>query len=340
MADMYVDSGGSNTAPYETWAKAAPNPQTIIDYGSLAPGDNVYCKGTFQAGVTIDFDGITGTWALPIKFIGVDSGTVNEPPEIGDLGTDRYILDANGGNYPAATFDGSMEYLWFVNFGFINSGNSSGVAGSTATTDYTLWVNCSFSSNSLEGFESTGWFRYMLFKQCVFLNNGTLGTAISTTGMAMWACHCEGNGTYGVDISSSASGSVLIGCTFVDNGLTGIRDAGVSLVHNCVIDTNLDGGADGILSYFANGSKYLGVRVTNIADLEIDHPATAKAFMDFIYSDGVITEGVIPWRVPDPTMTEHVTESGGDTNDGYVSGELNLDTGATYRSEAIAIPSS
>lgn len=335
MATYYVDADlGTGDNNGTSWTHAWRSIQTAIDYASLAAGDVIYCKGTETAGAAIDFDGVTGTWVAPIKFIGVNTATTAMPPTGSDMGTNRFIIDAASGNYAAAHFNGAMDYLWFINFEFNNSGNSSGILCDTSNTLYVLFVNCKFASNNQSGVYSDSKLLYSMYKQCLFTANGIGVYRPSSTSLFV-ACSFYDNTSYGIDNSVSF---YAIGCTFTANDSAAFRDVSQSLVYGCVIDSNTASGADGIITYAAAGSFYIGIRVTNINDQEITCSLNSEVFMDYVYTDGAITKTTAPWYVPDKTMVAHVTESGG-TDDGYVTGELNLATGATYRSEAIEIPS-
>lgn len=48
-AIYYVDSAGSNTSPYDTWAKAANQINTIVSGYSLIGGDVIFCRGTVSS---------------------------------------------------------------------------------------------------------------------------------------------------------------------------------------------------------------------------------------------------------------------------------------------------
>jgi hypothetical protein len=44
-ATYYVSPSGSNTSPYDTWAKAALAPSTIFSGFDMAPGDSIEMDG-------------------------------------------------------------------------------------------------------------------------------------------------------------------------------------------------------------------------------------------------------------------------------------------------------
>ena len=51
MADLYVAASGSNTAPYDTWAKAATSLVTAVN--AMAAGDRLYVENLFQDAATV-----------------------------------------------------------------------------------------------------------------------------------------------------------------------------------------------------------------------------------------------------------------------------------------------
>lgn len=115
MANLYVASTGSNTAPYDTWAKAATAPATAVN--AAAVGDTVYIHGetfTLGADATWTLGGSPGT---PIRVI-CSNDKVNEPPQT--LSTAGSYLNA------------STAWDWTINghgyiygFGLTSSGTAA-----------------------------------------------------------------------------------------------------------------------------------------------------------------------------------------------------------------------
>jgi hypothetical protein len=340
MAYYHVHSGGSNTSPYDTWAKAATSVQTIIDLPGLAAGDIVYCKGTLQAGGAVDFDGNSGTWDDPIKFIGVNDATTNEGAAIvaSDLGTNRYHIDANEGSYNAATING-MNYVWFLNFQFENSGNGDGL--SVVGAEYTVWVNCRFTGNAAYGVDDAYLLNQSAFKQCMFDANNT-GIDYPDSLSYFVACRFSLNTTEGMESAGTTSaGPLVLGCVFSGNGTGGESTAAGCFV-GCVFDDH-DGGAN---DYGASVSGsvykcYIGCRFTN-NDVGLDTTSGSEACIDYCYFENDTTDidaAETVWQIPDSTNTSHVVTGGSDTY-GYEAGELNLASDATYFSEEVMVPAS
>ena len=78
MANLYVASTGSNTAPYDTWAKAATAPETAVN--AAAAGDTVYIHGeAFTLGADTTWT-LAGTAGSPVRVICSNDKT-NAPPQ-------------------------------------------------------------------------------------------------------------------------------------------------------------------------------------------------------------------------------------------------------------------
>jgi len=94
---VYCNDGGSNTSPYETWAKAATTMATALT--AVDAGGTIYVQSNhaeeFVADTTLSStNGITAT---PVTIISVTN--TNEPPEAGDYQT----MTAGGGKLDALT---------------------------------------------------------------------------------------------------------------------------------------------------------------------------------------------------------------------------------------------
>lgn len=79
MADLYIASTGSNTAPYDTWAKAATTPLTAVN--AAAAGDNIFQHAEVFAISAHTTYAHAGTDANPVRWI-CTNDKVNEPPQI------------------------------------------------------------------------------------------------------------------------------------------------------------------------------------------------------------------------------------------------------------------
>ena len=77
MTDVFVDDGGSNTSPYETWAKSATTYQTGV--GQLAAGDRLIFGhdhiGLLGASTTFTFPGTASQPNLIISALSSAGGS-------------------------------------------------------------------------------------------------------------------------------------------------------------------------------------------------------------------------------------------------------------------------
>ena len=76
MTVYYVDDGGSNTAPYDTWAKAAPDIRALDTAVAFASGDIVYFgHDSVDSGVGASFTITLPTSGPPTYFISATQGS-------------------------------------------------------------------------------------------------------------------------------------------------------------------------------------------------------------------------------------------------------------------------
>ena len=95
-ATYYVSPSGSNTSPYDTWAKAAPNPQLVLTAFDLNPGDIIELDG-----------GVSG-----ISYSSIGTAIIN--PDTNDAGV---IIKGSveGGHNGLVTIDGTVNTNAAVN---------------------------------------------------------------------------------------------------------------------------------------------------------------------------------------------------------------------------------
>ena len=243
MADYYVDSAGSNTAPYDTWAKAATDPQTVAD--TATAGDTIKARGTFTQAATLDFDTNQGTAASPILFIGYNAGGTDD-------GT-PFVLDGNS----AATNNinnNARTSLIMRNIKGINA-TSTGFA-MTGSPIACHQDNCEFSSSGLYGTNYGAYYRCSQTR--IRTNNNTnigqLNASVESTGAAWEAI---GNGAVGVYLNNSITVSHILAH---DNAAAGIQINNAkanAMYFTC--DTNVGPGITGV----ANHAKFIGGLCTN-----------------------------------------------------------------------------
>lgn len=135
MAILHVNSAsGSNTAPYETWAKACPTLLTALN--AAAAGDTIYVDSAHDetiAGTTSNTS--IGTQTAPLKVL---SGTHSGASGLDALAAGARI-QANAFTY---TLSGSVYYYGMV---FYMSGAGSGLWQiNNATGHISMFENCAF----------------------------------------------------------------------------------------------------------------------------------------------------------------------------------------------------
>jgi hypothetical protein len=137
MANLYVTSTGSNTPPYDTWAKAATTPATAVN--AAAAGDTVYINAESY---TISAD---TTWALagsitaPVRVI-CSNDKANEPPTV--------VASKGAATYThASSWDFTINGIGYIyGFGFTNTvSTASAVLLQLATADNNYIILDSFT---------------------------------------------------------------------------------------------------------------------------------------------------------------------------------------------------
>lgn len=134
MANLYVASTGSNTSPYDTWAKAA---NALLTATALAAaGDTIYCHQETET-ITVDTIYITATNVSIIA----SNDTANAPPQT--LGT--RTIDGSGTNGVDITLQfGAGTYAYGLIF---KSGAGASVAAITICNADNMtgkFENCTF----------------------------------------------------------------------------------------------------------------------------------------------------------------------------------------------------
>lgn len=248
----YCDSAGSNTAPYDTWAKAATGLQTILDI--IAAGNVCYVRGTqtLSVGTPLDVDGASGSQAAGFcKFIGCAAD--------GSVDGTRAIID--GVNLVAGEsciYDNSgiTTYYWWENIEIKNA-DGSGVDYNSAS-DVWVWVNCISHNNEVHGWDQDAVDNHK-FIRCQAYSNGSAGWANGEYGHWYVWCVATLNGTHGFHTQNSG---YHLWCVSHANG----ADAGEAcywgraamLLINCVADAGVVG-----VHADLDGAVVLASRITN-----------------------------------------------------------------------------
>ncbi len=130
MADLYVASTGSNTAPYDTWAKAATTPLTAT--AAAAAGDTIYQHAeTFV--ITVDNVYVL---AAGVRWI-CTNDKANEPPQT--LST-AGMIDGSATSSVDIAVQGGPAYIYGLQF----------KSGSPGTTSTLAFANSDFDSITLD----------------------------------------------------------------------------------------------------------------------------------------------------------------------------------------------
>lgn len=179
MADYFVASGGSNTAPYDTWAKAATSLQTalsaatanadrvIIQYNAVPSGDAEIAANT------------TYTAAAHIAVIAAsnDGGSAFTPTP---MGTANWI--GNSTTNRSVTLAGAFRVLWYgVTFRTAGSTSTQILVANTSTAhhefeDCYLWMgNTGANSYLAVGNGGADGRSFVRFINCTFRFGTTSG---------------------------------------------------------------------------------------------------------------------------------------------------------------------
>ena len=268
MTTYYMDTAGSNTSPYDTWAKSATDLQTLIDL--WAAGDIVYARGTQTIDASTYANGLTDasmapgdTTTGPVQVIGCDaSGTAR---------AGQFTLQGDSGDKPTSCMyiaAGNMDHIHWHNVTFDGT-NVTSHAFQTITTgnnDYCLFRKCIFENSPATGcyYDRSG--IAVRFIQCVFTGNTTHGLHNASTGALYAFCRFGlngDNGSFAYDVLST-----YYGCLFYDNNGEDLDcDQANTIILNCVLDGTTSGTtSDGIKTRGGKlGICVIGCRITNHA---------------------------------------------------------------------------
>jgi hypothetical protein len=124
MTVYYVDDGGSNTSPYDTWAKAAPNLKTLDTAVALAAGDIIYIGhnsiDSTAAGAT------TLTMATADPPVRIISATQGSDPVAFQAGSANQIANNSTINFDGAVVLNGLKIVTAGNYGLSNDANETG----------------------------------------------------------------------------------------------------------------------------------------------------------------------------------------------------------------------
>lgn len=330
MTTYYMDTAGSNTAPYDTWAKAATSLQTVADLA--VAGDIVYCRGTQTLTAPIDFDTNSGNNASGyIKFIGCNSG--------GTIDGTKFILDANSAAASCILLAAKV-FIWWENFELKNATGHGWDATNVFYEDI-VFINCISHNNG-----GSGWDLYysngptLVLYKCYAYSNGGAGFGQTYSGTIFFAFCVSKNNTGGGFDSTAAYAyyiPVFYGCVSHNNGGCGFKNPN-HITLNCIADENDDDGintVEGIGIVIGNRITDNGKDTTGYGLNAVTRTLYGWNFL--LDNDSGATTGLIE-AIRDGADADTNETSG---TEGYNDGDnddFNLSSSATLRRTKIELP--
>ena len=195
MALLYVRNDGSNTSPYDTWAKAATTLATALN--STSAGDTVYVADghTESASADVSIDNNEAHTDAPVSVLCVNDVGDPEPPTA--LATGAHVEADVTGNFDLRFTEGAY-YVYGIDFScgrglfisrdaqifeqcsfdFGGDGNANGIMElGVEAADPTghEFINCTFVLNNVNQ-EIRAFSAHALFRGCTFFATGTVPT--------------------------------------------------------------------------------------------------------------------------------------------------------------------
>jgi len=308
MTIRYSDTAGSNTSPYDTWAKAATDPQTIVDLATA--GDINYYRGSKTLTVPIDIDINTGgTTTGYIKHIGCAAD--------GSIDGTKYVLDGNNAATNCMAAGGVSDYHWFENFEFKNA-TSHGV-DDNGELDYSVFINCLAHNNGGTGFHTTGYAQIVLL--CKSYSNTGSGLYPNSKSKYIF-CAFYNNSSYGMEGSSATADLVIYGCLF-HNNTTGNLRYGIDV---CLINCVIDGSGVGV-GIYNDRNVVIGNRITNnTTGIDFTSDTAVCGWNYFHDNTADVSNATLAYNIPyHEALTNHLMSAGidgtnkvdVDADDGY-----------------------
>lgn len=253
MTIYYVDSAGSDTAPYDTWAKAAAALQTVISIPPAA-GDIIYARGTGVLAAEIDLASAGTNAEGWIKLIGCNAA--------GNVDGTRYILDGNAAGINIFDFNGH-DMWWLENIEVKNTAGTTkhGFYSSVTGSSGHVFINCCANTCSGSGFYNAN-HNFAILIRCISYSNTVNGYSSSPQAVRYLYCVARDNTADGFGLTTT--GDVFLGCIShgnSDDGFGGISPQATLI--NCVIDGNADDGIELAASTVLYAPLIVGCRITN-----------------------------------------------------------------------------
>jgi len=329
----YCDSAGSNTSPYDTWAKAATSLQTLLD--TVAAGDTVFARGTQLISAAFDVDTTTGSVDLPIKIVGCAAD--------GSVDGTRLIVDAQDNAIDCFTFAVGMSYYYFINIEAKQAGSDG--FSLEADSDANIFINCISHDHAGSGWSGGNVTDFCTFVRCAAYNNAAHGWNGMDNGHILFACAAYDNtesGFYDFDIYN-----VFLGCIAHDNGASGDYGFDIDnfgLLYNCIANgevvglnihsdfmtvlasrfTNCGTGID-----FSDEHTLLGWNLFHNNTADMANPAAIGGYEDATYANAIPYDADADTNEIDPDVDDGYNASGSD--------DLNLKASRTYNGDGSTV---
>ena len=204
MADLYVAASGSNTAPYDTWAKAATSLVTAVN--AMAAGDRLYVENLFQdaatVGQTFTFPG--GSTDPSYVYSVTNPGMVYTPAT-------AYTYQSSGSG------DITIHGKAVINGLYFDTGDNYTIGNGQA---HLVFKDCTFEH--VDRMQTQGDDGRLYFKNCEFkgVDNGSDWTRAGRANY-LYAIGCNFTGYNRSQLFSNFGGdgtdTILDGCSFDSN---------------------------------------------------------------------------------------------------------------------------
>lgn len=256
MGSLYVSDLGSNTAPYDTKAKAANLLLTAV--GAMAAGDTVYVLQAHNQARSASAQTITvpGTRAAPGRIICITGASAEGSETDADRAFMTNTISTNTGVGITINCGSSngVVYVYGLNLqSGTSTASSSIVIGSTATDGFIFCENCNFdlgntnaTSRITFGIDTATQQtidQFFLMRNCSYNLRSTSQAMTPVNGTLIW----EGNGR-----------AILLSGSSVPSSLCAIGNRPRRVILRDLDASNLTSGS--VISTYSGGSAYCELR--------------------------------------------------------------------------------
>lgn len=234
MANRFISSTGSNTSPYDTWAKAATSLATAITGSSS--GD-VFVLDAANPGADV---AANTTWTFlgnATLIASTNSGTSTITPTT--MGTSTY-LGSSGATTYALTLAGAFKvYIYGVTFRMGGSQSTPTMninitdGGHFELENCYIWQGSAGTGRTITGAASAASNNYTLFKNCIF-RFGATGQSFQFAGFT---------DIIGGEVSSAGSAPTTLYASGGNLNESEIFGFDMSLVTNTLVGASSNGGS-------------------------------------------------------------------------------------------------